>query len=206
MSSPARHPGYLVDAWMGGAPFGEYAYLLGMYLGDGYISQQPRTERLRITLDKAYPGIIEECRAAVAALLPQNVVAVVQRIGCVDVSCYSKRWSDLLPQHGPGPKHLRPIRLEPWQRCIVAAEPRRFLRGLFHSDGSYVLNRVRSRKGRLYVYDRYFFCNHSDDIKQLFCWACRLIGVETRPDGPWQISVARRASVAKLNEFLGPKA
>jgi hypothetical protein len=44
------------------------------------------------------------------------------------------------------------------------------------------------------------------DIKELFRWACTLIGVDTRPVGRWNLSVARRASVARLNEFLGPKA
>ena len=39
-----------------------YAYLLGMYLGDGCISRCPRDVwRLRITLDAAYPGIVAEC-------------------------------------------------------------------------------------------------------------------------------------------------
>lgn len=34
-----------------------YAYLLGMYLGDGYINRMPkkRVYRLRITMDLAYP-------------------------------------------------------------------------------------------------------------------------------------------------------
>jgi hypothetical protein len=44
-----------------------YPYLLGMYLGDGCLSVHPRgVWRLRISLDRRYPGIIEECRQAVA--------------------------------------------------------------------------------------------------------------------------------------------
>src|SRR3954447_19763217 len=39
-----------------------YAYLLGMYLGDGCLLQHPRgVMRLSIALDSAYPGIIAEC-------------------------------------------------------------------------------------------------------------------------------------------------
>ena len=38
---------------------GDYSELLGLYLGDGSISEQPRTQRLRIVLDVKYPGIIE---------------------------------------------------------------------------------------------------------------------------------------------------
>src|SRR5688572_17275219 len=42
-----------------------YAYLLGLYLGDGCISRHPRTYRLRISLDIRYPSIIDECAAAI---------------------------------------------------------------------------------------------------------------------------------------------
>jgi hypothetical protein len=130
----------------------------------------------------------------------------VQRVSnCVDVSCYSTLWSELLPQHGPGPKHRRRIVLEEWQSRVVAYEPRAFLRGLFQSDGSYFQNPVRSAAGKRYSYDRYFFSNRSDDIKGLFRWACDLIGVETRNVGERAVSVAKRGSVATLNEFLGPK-
>src|SRR5690348_16047877 len=38
-----------------------YAYLLGLYLGDGCISRHRRVWRLRIVLDDKYPGIIERC-------------------------------------------------------------------------------------------------------------------------------------------------
>jgi hypothetical protein len=34
-----------------------YAYLLGLYLGDGYVSTHTRTYCLRIFLDAAYPAI-----------------------------------------------------------------------------------------------------------------------------------------------------
>ena len=48
-----------------------YAYLLGLYLGDGYVSPRPRgVWLLRITLDSAYPGIVEECARAVDAIAP----------------------------------------------------------------------------------------------------------------------------------------
>ncbi len=38
---------------------------------------------------------------------------------CVEVSHYSKHWPCLLPQHGPGKKHTRPIVLEAWQEVLV---------------------------------------------------------------------------------------
>jgi hypothetical protein len=197
--------GVLAHAWEG-APRREYAYVLGMYLGDGCITKMHRSYWLRITLDTAYPGIIEECRQSLATLMPLNTVSVYKRpYRCVDVSCHSVLWPDIIPQHGRGPKHLRSIVLEDWQRRVIEAEPRAFIRGLFHSDGSYFQNPVRSAKGVLYTYDRYLFSNKSEDIKAMFCWACDLVGVETRRVGVKAISVARRASVARLNDFLGPK-
>ena len=66
-------------------------------------------------------------------------------------------------------------------------------------------NRVRSAKGTEYPYDRYMFANCSADIRQLFVWACSLVAVETRMANWRNVSVARRDSVAKLNEFLRPK-
>jgi hypothetical protein len=43
-----------------------YAYLLGMYLGDGYVVHHRRgVYRLTITLDAKYSGIVSECRDAV---------------------------------------------------------------------------------------------------------------------------------------------
>src|SRR4051812_14346977 len=45
---------------------GSYAYLLGVYLGDGhvYVSSAGRAW-LRVFLDAAYPEIVEECVTAV---------------------------------------------------------------------------------------------------------------------------------------------
>ena len=91
-----------------------------------------------------------------------------------------------------------------WQREIVDAHPDRFLRGLIHSDGWRGQNRV-TVKGRRYAYPRYQFSNRSDDIRALFTYACDLVGVEWRPWGRWHISVARRSSVALLDQFVGPK-
>jgi hypothetical protein len=52
---------------------------------------------------------------------------------------------------------------------------------------------------------RYEFSNRSEDIKRIFCGACDALGVEWRVMNRDAISVARRASVAKLDAFIGPK-
>ena len=56
-----------------------------------------------------------------------------------------------------------------------------------------------------YEYPRYTFSNASDDIRGLFCWALDLVGVEWRVMNARNISVAKRASVALLDTFVGPK-
>jgi len=119
----------------------------------------------------------------------------------VDISCYSKRWPLLFPQHGPGRKHERTIELVPWQRDIVDRHPREFLRGLIHSDGCRVLNRVNGKD-----YPRYLFDQVSADIRRLFCEACDRLGIAYTQSRWKTISVVRAASVAALDSFVGPKA
>jgi hypothetical protein len=185
-------------------PEAEYAYL-GMYLGDGDISRSgARCYRLRITMDLTYPGVIEECAAAMRALMPRNRVSVRSRGNggrAVEISCYSNLWPQLIPQHGPGKKHQRRIVLEPWQERIVRAHPRSFLRGLLHSDGCRVLNRVNGKS-----YPRYFFTQVSQDIRGLFCETCDQLGIVTTSRHRKAVSIARASSVAVLDSFVGAKA
>jgi hypothetical protein len=48
---------------------GDYAYVLGLYLGDGCISDHPRgVAKLRIFLDLKYPEIIAEAMARIKAM------------------------------------------------------------------------------------------------------------------------------------------
>jgi len=184
----------------------EYTYLLGIYLGDGSIARWRKgIWCLRIVQDDRYPNIIQEIVDAVGAVMPANVVRVERKhqgANCVQISSCSKSWPCLFPQHGPGRKHDRKIELTAWQWAYVWQEPGMFLRGLIHSDGCRVTNKVWGGK---YEYPRYFFTNHSLDIQQLFKDACDLIGVEYKNNNWYDISVARRQSVALLDEIVGPK-
>lgn len=83
------------------------------------------------------------------------------------------------------------------------AHPDQLLRGLVHSDGCRTINRIRHPQ-QTYAYVRYQFTNASADIRAIFCDACAL-GVEWRRMKEQDISIARRASVAKLDAFIGPK-
>ena len=184
-----------------------YAYLLGLYLGDGCLSEHRRgVFRLRISLDARYPGIISECMAPTRAVLPENRqhVQPMHQARGVEVSTYSRQLRCLFPQHAPGRKHERRIILADWQERIVSRRPDLLLRGLIHSDGCRCMNTIRHTR-KTYRYPRYQFSNRSDDIRRIFCDACDRLGIEWRVMNRWNISVARRESVARLDEFVGPK-
>jgi hypothetical protein len=184
-----------------------YAYLLGIYLGDGCLTAHKRgVFRLEIALDGVYPGIVAECEAATSLVMPSNRVMVKPRAGdrAVDVTAYSKHWRCLFPQHGPRHKHHRRIELVDWQRAIADRYPHRLLRGLIHSDGCRVINKVKHPK-KAYSYPRYQFSNRSADIRAIFSECCDKLGIEWRQMNRHNISVARAESVARLDQFVGPK-
>jgi hypothetical protein len=193
-------------------PQWHYAYLLGLYLGDGTISVGGDPAKgvwvLRIFCADAWPGLLAECRATMGAIAPGNKVGTRQQVGCTEVICYWRHWPCLFPQHGPGKKHQRTIALALWQQDIVAEHPGALARGLFHSDGCRFLSRVRrplASGDRWYVYPRYMFTNESRDILGLCGQALDQLGVEWRYSRRDTISVARREAVARLDEFVGPK-
>lgn len=195
----------------------EYVYLLGLYLGDGTISKHRRSVyRLRVFLDLRYPEIIDECAAAMAVVAPHNKVQRLNRKtnfarladdvaedppSNVEVSSFSKMWPCLFPQHGPGRKHKRAIVLSDWQTELVDRYPQQLLRGLIHSDGCRFLNTGRGN----WRCPRYAFSNKSDDIKAIFCYAAERFGVHWTRAGTNTIYVSRKADVARLDEFIGPK-
>ena len=194
-----------------GVPLDEpaYAYLLGLYLGDGYLTRrQEGGYVLSIACPNAWPGLIEAAKDATRVVMPLSAVFTRQRTAMTEVKSGSTHWPCLFPQHGSGKKHLRPIELQPWQQTIAAAFPGEFVRGLFHSDGYRGMNRVRrvlADGERWYAYPRYLFSNKSEDILGLCGAALDRLGVEWRFARPDVISVAKRGAVALLDEFVGPK-
>ena len=101
---------------------------------------------------------------------------------------------------------MRPIRLEPWhevlvKEVLVKEATEEFVRGLIDSDGCRV---VANDRGVRSV--RYHFSNRSDDIRGLFCSTLDELGIPwTRPRW-FEVAVYRKAAVARLDEFVGPKA
>lgn len=185
----------------------DYVELLALYLGDGCLSKAPRTSRLRISLDSAYPKIIEDGRDLLARSFPMNRVDVVSFHdgACVNLSVWNSHLPCVFPQHGPGLKHRRRIALEEWQLALLIAAPWPFIRGCIRTDGCVFTNRT----GR-YAYLSYGFSNMSSDIANLLAFAMSLVGVDYRLTngsrrGIHQLRVNRRPSVALMLEHVGLK-
>jgi hypothetical protein len=182
--------------------------LLGMYLGDGYISRGARTFRLRITLDLKYPVLIHDAERLLTRCFPCNRVDVVTgglKGECADVSVYSTHLPCLLPQHGAGKKHERAIALEPWQASLLGLAPWPFVKACIRTDGCCFIN----RHGR-YEDLCYGFANKSGDIVRLFTQACAKAGVTTRTNfnatrAVWDVRINQRPSVALMLEHVGRK-
>lgn len=183
----------------------DYVHLLGVYLGDGMLTRMSNKPvwKLRLFQDAGYEGSIAAWQRSMLAVCGRRVTQVRYH-GHVELVSHWKHWICLFPQHGAGPKHARPIELADWQRNLVQQFPHELLKGLIESDGCRITNWAQVR-GTRYEYPRYFFSNQSPDIRGIFTSTCDLIGIEYRFTNPWQVSVARCASVAALDEFIGPK-
>jgi hypothetical protein len=196
----------------------DYVYLLGLYLGDGTVSAHPRdVYKLRIFLDLAYPGIIKECEGRLRTLFPRNGInRQLRRSNYVEnaepsnaeVSVYSKSILCLFPQHGPGKKHERRIWLAEWQQRLAERWPEALLRGMIQSDGCRFMNTGRGG----WRHPRYSFSNLSTDLTSIFCTACDCLGLHWTGAFPKDetkavtIYVSRKDDVARMDEFVGPKA
>jgi hypothetical protein len=179
----------------------DYAELLGLYLGDGYIVRTGRSDRLRLFLDSAYERIVSDAQALLSRCFPGHRVGrfrtgkgttTILSVYCTHLAC-------LFPQHGAGRKHERDIVLEEWQTAIVEQHPWSLLRGLIRSDGCAFVNRTGP-----YEYLSYEFSNLSPQIRELFTDACDRVEVEYRPYRRYG-RIYRRASVALMEEHVGLK-
>lgn len=85
-----------------------YAYILGWYLGDGYINETPRTYRLRIYSTGHHFNTIEMIKKNLAILFPKNDISVLKqkKANCVEVYVHSNMLKSLFPQYGKGKKVL----------------------------------------------------------------------------------------------------
>lgn len=116
------------------------AYVVGLALGDGNLSNpNKRAVRLRITCDKKYQKLYKHIQSSIQELMPDNKVSIVDRINCVDVSCYSNRWESLLGWK-VGSKIDQNVKIPNW---ILSDTDliKICLRGIIQTDGSIYLDR-----------------------------------------------------------------
>lgn len=136
-----------------------YAFLLGTYLGDGYIVKTHRQNvfKMRIFCDIKYENILNEISQSLEIIFPNSKALKRQHTSsnCIEVYLYSSHLLKLFPQHGEGRKHERPIVLEDWQKEIVDEFPVDFLRGLIYTDGCF------------YFSGKYECCNFANKSKDI---------------------------------------
>jgi hypothetical protein len=184
-----------------------YAYLLGIYLGDGSLSALPRAVwKLRVSCDAKYPAIIDAIAYAMSAVRGRGQAGIYPRPGrCVEVAMYWKAWPRLFPQHGPGPKWKRRIELADWQQAIVEQQREAFLCGLIDSDGCRITAHYREKNGVRRQYGRYVFSNRSEDIHRLFTDSLDALEIHWTRANRKDTAVARQRDVRELDRFIGFK-
>ena len=142
-----------------------------------------------------------------ATVLDNKVHKLLTPSNCFSVSAYTRSWSCLFPQHGPGLKHTRPIFLADWQQRLAERWPKQLLKGLIQSDGCRSYSTGRGGWSQ----PRYVFSNVSTDITSIFCSVCHCLGLRWTASFPTDetaavsIYVSRKADVARLDEFVGAK-
>lgn len=139
-----------------------YAYLLGLYLGDGYINKTERTYRLRISLNSTqHLDVIDRAKVRLEMLFPNNKIGLVNVTGanCVNLSVYNSNLVNLFPQHGVSYKHTRNIIITEKQEKLIQDYKDYLLCGLHDSDGCRYIDRRK-------VY--YQFTNASNDILNIY--------------------------------------
>jgi len=177
-----------------------YSYILGLYLGDGYINKMKRTYRLRIFNTKEYEQLNNHIKRQLQILFPNNKIGFVDFKSYLSIHVYSNKLiPHLFPQNGIGRKHTRNIKLVDWQKRIISHK--HLLMGLFHSDGTFYY-----RKNKKNIYPAYGFRNESDDIHEIFQNCCRNLNISyTFSIKRKNTNIYKNNDVIKLKEIIGTK-
>lgn len=182
----------------------EYSFILGLYLGDGCITENGRNEtsyKLRISQDNKYPKVVNTIQTKLSEFFGKES-KLVENKGCFHITIYDKYLPYYLPQHGKGFKHDRDVKLNEFQRKII--DYRELMKGLWLSDGSFYIARIRK-----YKYERYNFTNKSLDIIELFEKCLEIEGVNyskrLKPNNIWIIEIQNKKGVENLKSILGTK-
>lgn len=175
-----------------------YSYVLGLYLGDGYINKMSRTYRMRITLDIKYTNLNLYARDNIQKLFPKNKVSIMKGQGnCVIINVYNNLIPELFPHLGKGKKYKRKIELKEWQKEIINEAC--FLQGLFHSDGCFFTAKVNK-----YEYKRFEFKNCSTDLHLFFRECCDKLNIKYTIRNLYT-TIAKKEDVTKIFKTIGSK-
>lgn len=115
------------------------AELYGTMLGDGCIENHPRTERLIISFNSKERAHIERIRSIIEKLFQKKPSLRIHKTkNCIDISLYQKNISQRL-DFPKGEKRFHDLRIPQWikmnKQYLLPC-----LRGLFESDGSWVID------------------------------------------------------------------
>lgn len=179
-----------------------YSYILGQYLGDGYINKMKnkKTYRLRIFNTVEYKSLNKFIINQLQILFPKNKIGYTDFKTYLSIHVYSNKLIPFLfPQDGKGKKHKRKIYLHDWQKNIIS--DKYLLMGLFHSDGCYYY-----RKNKNKIYSAYDFRNESDDIHKIFQNCCNNLNINyTFALNPKRTHIYKKNDVNKLLDLVGTK-
>jgi DNA-binding transcriptional regulator WhiA len=186
-----------------------YSYILGLYLGDGYINKTEKSWRIRFFLDYKYDKLNDFATEELQKVFPNNKINILNHKNTKGNSSYITLYTcsvlieKLFPQIGKGKKHERKIELTDWQKEII--DYKFLLKGLFHSDGSY----YKQTNSNSFYYN---FSNLSKDIIEIFCECCNKINVEckfchtlVRGKKKYTANVRKQQFVEKLHGIIGDK-
>lgn len=118
------------------------AYIIGIALGDGNLSNVRKTTRLRISCDAQYPLLLNKIYTSLQLLLPDNKVNVrKQQTNCSDVYVYSNLLENFLGWKAKGgSKFLQKVSVPNWIKQNTSYKIN-CLRGLIETDGSVYVDR-----------------------------------------------------------------
>jgi hypothetical protein len=170
-----------------------YNYLLGMYLGDGYIIKIRRVFSLKIYNDIKYDKLNEYIYNTIKKIFPLNNIMKQKRQNHIITYVYSNTIPELFPQLGKGLKKNRKIKLYDWQKNII--DYKYLFSGLLHSDGSIYYDRK---------YKMCCFGNTSKDILKIFKLCCNKLNLKFTETNN-KIFIRNRSNIKWIDENIGDK-
>ena len=191
-------PKELIKSTLG---FQNYSYLLGAYLGDGWITKQTTQMKFCICKDRSRQTILDFWRRLLSKI---GTVSTFHRKSNCDVLkiALPLEFMNIFPQSGDGFKNLRCVELVSWQYEII--DYKFLLLGLFHTDGSCYKPTPTSAK---LVYE---FSNTSMDVIKIYKQCLENLGIpfseyDIKRKTPAKRIVARGETAKRMFSLIGTK-